>query len=153
MNFCIFSFLFNHTAVSYFRRQCYIAGERQLKFFKIYTKSNCELECLTNLTLRYCNCSAFFMPSKTICITLILAKLSLEIFKEEKTPRFVNFTGITSVWNMRPKLHRMNVKSISIVIWDLLIIQVDATVCHHAMKLLTIMNFMTVISHRILDLV
>jgi hypothetical protein len=49
-----------------FRRQCYFAGERQLKFFKIYTKSNCELECMTNLTLRYCNCSAFYMPRKSI---------------------------------------------------------------------------------------
>ncbi len=47
------------------RRQCYFDGERQLKFFQIYTKANCELECLTNLTLRYCNCSAFFMPSKS----------------------------------------------------------------------------------------
>jgi amiloride-sensitive sodium channel len=46
------------------RRQCYFDGERQLKFFQIYTKANCELECLTNSTMRYCNCSAFFMPSK-----------------------------------------------------------------------------------------
>jgi hypothetical protein len=46
------------------RRQCYFAGERHLKFFKLYTKANCELECMTNLTLRYCNCSAFYMPRK-----------------------------------------------------------------------------------------
>jgi Amiloride-sensitive sodium channel len=28
-------------------RQCYFEGERRLKFFKIYTQSNCELECLS----------------------------------------------------------------------------------------------------------
>jgi amiloride-sensitive sodium channel len=46
-----------------FRRQCYFQNERHLKFFRIYTKANCEMECLTNLTLRYCNCSRFYMPS------------------------------------------------------------------------------------------
>jgi hypothetical protein len=48
----------------FFRRQCYFSRERELKFFKIYTKANCELECLANLTLRYCNCSLFYTPSE-----------------------------------------------------------------------------------------
>jgi hypothetical protein len=73
----------------------------------------------------------------------------LKLSKEEKTPRSVNFIIITSVWNMRPKLHQMNDKSTSIVIWDLLIIQVDATACRHAMKLLTIMKVLTMILHLI----
>ncbi len=59
-------------------------------------------------------------------------------FQGGKTPRFVNFIGTTSVWNMRPKLHQTSAKSTSIVIWDLLIIKVDATACRHAMKLFTI---------------
>lgn len=33
------------------RRQCYFNDERYLKFFKVYTQSNCELECLANFTL------------------------------------------------------------------------------------------------------
>jgi acid-sensing ion channel, other len=33
------------------RRQCYFNDERNLKFFKVYTQSNCELECLANYTL------------------------------------------------------------------------------------------------------
>lgn len=33
------------------RRQCYFNRERNLKFFKVYTQSNCELECLANYTL------------------------------------------------------------------------------------------------------
>jgi hypothetical protein len=78
------------------------------------------------------------------------SKLFLKIFKEEKTPRFVNFIAITSVWNMQRKLHQMSAKSTSIVIWDLLIIQVDATACRRAMKLLTIMKFMTMTLHLIM---
>ncbi|KAG5669231.1 hypothetical protein PVAND_017123 [Polypedilum vanderplanki] len=43
-------------------RDCYFEGERKLKFFKIYTKSQCNLECLTNHTLKTCNCVKFSMP-------------------------------------------------------------------------------------------
>ena len=52
------------------RRQCYFNNERQLKFFKVYTQPNCELECLANFTLQKCGCVKFSMPhdSKTqIC--------------------------------------------------------------------------------------
>ncbi|XP_055527738.1 pickpocket protein 28-like [Wyeomyia smithii] len=44
------------------RRQCYFNNERYLKFFRIYTQSNCELECLANFTLRRCGCVKFSMP-------------------------------------------------------------------------------------------
>lgn len=44
------------------KRKCYFARERQLKFFKSYTKAQCELECLTNFTLRECGCVRFSMP-------------------------------------------------------------------------------------------
>lgn len=44
------------------RRQCYFDGEKYLQYFKIYTQSNCELECVTNFTLNYCNCAKFSMP-------------------------------------------------------------------------------------------
>lgn len=43
-------------------RKCYFEGERQLKFFKTYTKILCEWESLTNLTLERCNCVKFAMP-------------------------------------------------------------------------------------------
>lgn len=33
------------------RRQCYFNKERRLKFFKVYTQANCELECLANFTI------------------------------------------------------------------------------------------------------
>lgn len=52
------------------RRQCYFNFERSLQFFKVYTQSNCELECLANFTLARCNCVKFSMPrtnSTRIC--------------------------------------------------------------------------------------
>lgn len=45
------------------KRNCYLETERPLKFFKIYTQSNCLLECLTNFTLEACGCVSYFMPS------------------------------------------------------------------------------------------
>lgn len=44
------------------KRQCFLNEERKMRFFKIYTKSNCQLECLTNFTLRNCQCVHFSMP-------------------------------------------------------------------------------------------
>lgn len=45
------------------KRQCYFESERQLRFFKVYTQSNCELECLSNFTKIHCGCVKFSMPS------------------------------------------------------------------------------------------
>lgn len=43
-------------------RQCYFEHERYLRYFKVYTQANCELECLTNYTMFKCNCVTFTMP-------------------------------------------------------------------------------------------
>ncbi|CAO1408585.1 unnamed protein product [Diamesa serratosioi] len=43
-------------------RKCYFQNEKNLKYFKIYSQSNCELECLTNYTLDLCHCVRFGMP-------------------------------------------------------------------------------------------
>lgn len=43
-------------------RQCFLSDERTLNFFKVYTKSNCVIECLTNFTLSTCDCVKFSMP-------------------------------------------------------------------------------------------
>ncbi|KAJ8727775.1 hypothetical protein PYW07_001894 [Mythimna separata] len=51
-------------------RQCYFHEERYLKYFSIYTASNCRIECLSNVTKHYCHCTAFYMPddrSNRIC--------------------------------------------------------------------------------------
>ncbi|CAG9863464.1 unnamed protein product [Phyllotreta striolata] len=44
------------------KRECYFPNEKKLRFFKLYTAKNCQLECQTNYTLRFCDCVNFFMP-------------------------------------------------------------------------------------------
>ncbi|XP_035900497.1 pickpocket protein 28-like [Anopheles stephensi] len=44
------------------KRRCYYPQERYLRFFRIYTKRNCELECLANFTLHMCGCVQYSMP-------------------------------------------------------------------------------------------
>ncbi|KAG5682311.1 hypothetical protein PVAND_011670 [Polypedilum vanderplanki] len=41
------------------RRNCFFNGEKQLRYFKQYTKYNCEQECLSNYTAKKCNCVKF----------------------------------------------------------------------------------------------
>jgi amiloride-sensitive sodium channel len=43
-------------------RQCFFEDEKKLRFFKLYTQSNCEIECLANFTLNTCGCVKFSMP-------------------------------------------------------------------------------------------
>lgn len=45
------------------KRKCLDFEEKSLKFFKLYTRTNCYLECLTNYTLSVCGCVKFHMPS------------------------------------------------------------------------------------------
>lgn len=44
------------------QRKCYYKDERQLKYFKSYTKLNCEHECMADFTLKTCGCVSFSMP-------------------------------------------------------------------------------------------
>lgn len=44
------------------RRSCYFSEEKHLRFYKKYTQQNCDVECLTNVTLRKCGCVAYHMP-------------------------------------------------------------------------------------------
>jgi acid-sensing ion channel, other len=42
-------------------RGCYFQGEKKLKFFKIYTRRNCEFECYAEQFIKNLNCVPFFM--------------------------------------------------------------------------------------------
>lgn len=46
------------------KRECFLLHEKFLKYFHYYTVSNCNLECLTNATLKKCGCVSYYMPSK-----------------------------------------------------------------------------------------
>jgi hypothetical protein len=43
-------------------RKCFFEGEKQLKFFKTYSKAQCKWECMANKTLEKCGCVKFSMP-------------------------------------------------------------------------------------------
>lgn len=80
------------------KRQCYLPGERNLKFFKVYSKSSCELECLADVSYRECGCIKFSMPhgnetnicdnSKLECLhdaemKYILLDLKIKLFEKQ----------------------------------------------------------------------
>ncbi|XP_044759462.1 pickpocket protein 28-like isoform X2 [Coccinella septempunctata] len=44
------------------KRFCYFENERQLKYFKFYSQSNCNFECYINYTITQCDCVNFYMP-------------------------------------------------------------------------------------------
>lgn len=46
------------------KRNCYLDQEKNLKYFKIYTKANCEHECLSAAMLQTCGCIPFYMISE-----------------------------------------------------------------------------------------
>ncbi len=54
--------LVHYLFMQFFRRKCYFHSERKLRFLKVYTQRNCELECLSNATLNLCGCVKFFLP-------------------------------------------------------------------------------------------
>lgn len=43
-------------------RECYLEAERKLKYFRSYTRSNCQVECSANYTLKKCGCIHHSMP-------------------------------------------------------------------------------------------
>ncbi|KAL7013317.1 hypothetical protein ACKWTF_015328 [Chironomus riparius] len=43
-------------------RDCYFDDEKYLKYFKIYTLRNCEVECITNITFQTCGCNHISYP-------------------------------------------------------------------------------------------
>lgn len=43
------------------QRNCYFDGERDLKFFKIYSKLNCEMECYASHLQDSFNCTPFYL--------------------------------------------------------------------------------------------
>lgn len=47
------------------KRGCYFENERYLRYFRIYTKNNCERECDTNNTYDMCGCAQLSQPSES----------------------------------------------------------------------------------------
>uniref|UniRef100_A0A336MEN0 CSON000424 protein n=1 Tax=Culicoides sonorensis TaxID=179676 RepID=A0A336MEN0_CULSO len=50
------------TAYTAKQRRCYFNSEKKLRYFRIYSKRNCEIECLANITVAKCGCTPFWLP-------------------------------------------------------------------------------------------
>ncbi|XP_074030675.1 pickpocket protein 28-like [Leptinotarsa decemlineata] len=89
-------------------RLCYFSDEKPLKYFKIYNPENCGLECLTNYTLKMCDCVDFYMPrdnSRKICgnSKMKCVKRSLHIMKAYELTSLLNgIFDVDSTCNCMP---------------------------------------------------
>ncbi|KAG8260258.1 hypothetical protein J6590_101039 [Homalodisca vitripennis] len=72
-----------------YKRYCFFPSERRLTYFSTYTQSNCELECLTNFTLRSCNCVEFYMPRNETTLVCDIGSTSC-VFNAEVMSRTVD---------------------------------------------------------------
>lgn len=116
------------------QRQCFFQSDRQLQFYKIYTKINCEQECLSNYTESKCGCVGFYMPSKFWSIILIdslnffsLSKITKWLFffffffcisQELKKRKFVaHQKSSVTKWPKRNYLTPLNRILINVIVW------------------------------------
>lgn len=53
-------------------RNCYFGQEFSLKYYKYYTMSNCENECIANITYNECKCIRYYMPSNFLATNFYL---------------------------------------------------------------------------------
>lgn len=44
------------------KRKCFFEDERELKYFRHYSQSNCELECYADYSLEKCGCVEYWLP-------------------------------------------------------------------------------------------
>lgn len=42
------------------KRNCFFDDEKELKYFRTYSKVNCEMECISQLAIERCNCTPFY---------------------------------------------------------------------------------------------
>jgi acid-sensing ion channel, other len=43
------------------KRGCFFDGERELKFYRVYTKLNCEVECYADFLHKAINCTPYYL--------------------------------------------------------------------------------------------
>jgi hypothetical protein len=54
------------------QRNCFLPHEKPLKYFKVYTKTNCEHECLSEMMFKSCRCVPFYIISELEIIAIYL---------------------------------------------------------------------------------
>lgn len=55
-----------------YQRGCLFSNERKLEMFKLYTKNNCDFECLINSFLKYCGCVPYMYPQQNNSVKICL---------------------------------------------------------------------------------
>lgn len=64
-------------SMSLSKRNCFFPGEKHLKYFRVYTKANCEQESLSLEIVKACGCAPFYLISKlTKVISLTSSTIS-----------------------------------------------------------------------------
>ncbi|XP_044759456.1 pickpocket protein 28-like [Coccinella septempunctata] len=66
------------------KRDCYFSEEKYLQYFNIYSKTNCDFECITNYTLKECGCVPFHMPREISTPLCGIGMRGCVIFAAEK---------------------------------------------------------------------
>lgn len=74
------------------KRNCFFDGEKELKYFKIYTKRNCETECFAELAMKTCNCTPFYFVREETT-PLCYLKNALCISSSRATPKSLRYCG------------------------------------------------------------
>jgi hypothetical protein len=81
------------------RRNCYFHGERKLRFFKVYTKHHCNLECKANLSMSILNCvrldNVRDINTKTCDLSQLYASRTIDmlyyVFKAQKRGKIIQY--------------------------------------------------------------
>lgn len=73
------------------KRNCYLEGEKKLTFFKIYTKNNCEHECLSFLMSKSCGCVPFYLIRKTKLLFFEIIKINISLLFRIPIECFVRY--------------------------------------------------------------
>ena len=84
------------------RRHCYFDDERKLRFYKKYSKNNCEMECLSNHTYRICGCISYDIIRDKSTKVCSLNEIDC-VFKAEYEVKFEPSSEVIENCNCLPK--------------------------------------------------
>lgn len=92
-------------------RQCYMEGERKLKFFKKYSVRNCEMECLSAVTLERCGCVPFYAIRNSTMPICRVQRIFFNCIREASIDvRLKDDMNITKACNCLPTCNTLSYK-------------------------------------------
>lgn len=106
-------------------RNCFYQHEKTLKFFKIYSLNNCQIECRANKTRELCGCVSHFDPSISLKPSVVLfyqlnkisaVKVWLFFLKELNTLQFVVHLNGNVLYMQEVQVSKLQVGIVIIVL-------------------------------------